>query len=74
MCLIVNVIACVVDLVGCVVLVGWVNRCTKGMLVLVDGVILVVGSIVFYSLKIIKIKFGQYSDSYCQHGINHPMN
>ena len=49
MCLIVNVLACVVDLVGCVVLVGWVKRCRKGILwdliVVVDGVILVVGSI-----------------------------
>ena len=49
MCLIVNVLACVVDLVVCVILVGWVNRCKKGILVdlivVVDGVIIVVGNI-----------------------------
>ena len=28
-CLVVNALACVVDLVGCVDLVGWVSRCIK---------------------------------------------
>ena len=49
MCLIVNVKACVVDFVCCAVLVGWVNRFKKGVLVdlivVVDGVIIVVGNI-----------------------------
>ena len=28
-CLVVNALACVVDLLGCVYLVGWVSRCIK---------------------------------------------
>ena len=63
MCLIVNVLACVVDLVGCVVLVGWVNRCKKGILVdlivVVDGVIIVVGTIVVQRKDILKHFKGQ---------------